>query len=80
MPEDRAVVAMWQEEQSLRCSECGTFDWEQEEDSSAWEAGLHLCVFCASVEKLRDHAARDREGLPSEGFKVRLYRGSDNGD
>lgn len=75
------MVAVWQGEQAQRCPTCGRYDWEQEEDPDAWVAGIHLCVFCASVEKLKEETVRDREGLPSEGFKVRLYRGGDlNGD
>ena len=72
------MVEIWLLENAQKCYGCGRYDWEQEEDPDAWEAGLHLCVFCASVEKLKTQVARERQGLPSDGFKIRLYRGGDS--
>lgn len=73
-------MEMWQAEQAQRCPSCGRYDWEQEESPEAWEAGLHLCMFCKSVEDLRNQVAEERHGLSSEGFKIRLYRNSDHSE
>jgi hypothetical protein len=78
MPEDRAVVAVWQTEQAQKCPTCGTFDWEQEEDPEAWQAGIHWCVFCKQVEELKVQTAQT--ALHPEGYKLRLYRGGPDGD
>jgi hypothetical protein len=75
LPEDRAVVFVWQAEQGGKCPDCGTFDWEWEEDGSAWTAGIHWCLGCKQLEELRDQS---REAQHPEGYKLRLYRGKDD--
>jgi len=69
------VVRMWQSEQALKCAQCGTFEWEWEEDSGAWTADIFWCLGCKQLEELRTQTAHD--ALHTEGYKVRLYRGGD---
>lgn len=68
---------MWQMEQTQKCPNCGTFDWEWEETVTAWSAGLHLCVGCKQLEELQQDTAQ--KALHPEGYKLRLYR-SDGSD
>lgn len=72
------MVEIWQTEQARKCPTCNTFDWEWEEDPEAWTADVHWCLGCKSIEETRERVAREREKLPSEGFKLRLYRGKDD--
>lgn len=67
------MVAVWQSEQAQRCPDCGTFEWEWEEDASAWEADIHLCLGCHSLEKVRDETHRTAKD--PAGYKMRLYKG-----
>ena len=78
MPEDRAVVNVWQSEQAQKCPTCGTFDWEWEEDPEAWVADIHWCLGCKQIEELRERTAR--EALHPEGYQLRLYRGGQDID
>lgn len=63
---------MWQTEQHQKCSACGTFDWEWEDDPDAWQAGIHWCLGCRSIEILSAESARDAKH--TEGYKLRLYK------
>lgn len=68
---------MWQSEQWGKCPDCGTFEWEWEDDPEAWSAGLHWCLGCRSRERLEAEVERSKP-LHPEGYKVRLYRGKDD--
>lgn len=66
------MVEVWQSEQAQKCPECGTFEWEWEEDNRAWQADIHLCLGCQNLEHLRDDTARTAKD--AAGYKLRLYK------
>ena len=68
---------MWTSEQVHRCADCGTYDWEWEENQEAWVADLHWCLGCLALEELRDDTVRTAKD--PRGYKTRLYRGGDDG-
>lgn len=75
------VVAVWQEEQAQKCPNCGTFEWEWEEDPNAWHPVVHWCLGCRGVQlekrAISDGADKDPEGRA--GWQVRLMKGADDG-
>lgn len=68
---------MWQREQTQKCPDCGTYDWEWEEDPEAWEADLHWCIGCLYLERLADDTRKVND---PRGYKLRLYKGRHDAD
>lgn len=58
-PSDRAKLLAWLVESSSRCSQCGTAEWEWDEDRFAYEPSVHQCWGCYYKEISRD----DAEGM-----------------
>lgn len=52
-PEDRAKVVAYSIEKSMRCTMCGTADWEWEEDGYAYEAVQQVCFGCQKKDLIR---------------------------
>lgn len=66
------IVDVWQTEQVQRCGDCGTFEWEWDEDAEAWEADIHWCLGCFYREQKIDEA---KKATDPRGYKIRLWKG-----
>lgn len=65
-------MVVWQQEQRLKCSDCGTAPWEWEDDPEAWHADHDTCEGC---RRLQVHARNVHAGPGShDGVKLALYR------
>lgn len=74
LPEDRDIVAVWQEEQKARCVRCGTAPWEWEEDPLAWTVDHITCPGCQQI----DGYQRELSNKPGnhDGARLGLFKGS----
>lgn len=69
--EDDQVAAMaWMAEDNQRCSNCGTADWEWEEDPDFVKAEAYVCRGCSRVGQERKSMAEVAEHMP--GMFIRL--------
>jgi hypothetical protein len=72
LPEDRDAVAIWQLAERERCSDCGTAEWEWEENPDAWHADHVTCEGC---RRLAVHGRSVMDGPGKhDGVKLALYR------
>lgn len=66
-PIDDQVKALgWQAEQNAACSQCGTRDWEWEQDRRAYRAEAYVCMGClalGSAQKEHEKTAKTTPGL-----------------
>lgn len=69
-PDDRAKALSHYIEKSLRCTLCGTAQWEWDRDQFAYEPVEHHCIGCA----MREGAQKEME--PRNGVTVTLARAS----
>lgn len=72
LPEDRDVVAVWQAEEALRCSDCGTYEWEWEDDEFAYLPDHWTCLGCLYREQHSKQLGDSNQRL--HGVKVALFR------
>jgi len=70
LPEDRDIVTVWQIEQRQRCHECGTFDWEWEEERTPWYPDHYTCLGCKGLSQHR----KATEHNVTDGTKYALYK------
>ena len=70
LPEDRETVHIWMDEQRLRCTRCGTADYEWEE-GPGWEADLWRCKGCEQIDRQHERL-RDSPGS-TDGMQVRMF-------
>ena len=79
--EDRAVVAVYQAEESQRCPDCGTYPWEWEEGEEVWEADVDDCEGCRQREDLREKVSSEHSTEMIRGWKLRFFRkGTSDGE
>ena len=71
LPEDRTVALVWQKMQRSKCSRCGTWDWEWDENPSAWVADFWTCQGCKQVDGAHD---RLHDKQKKDGMQVRLFK------
>ena len=68
---------MWAHEQAGRCPDCGTWDWEWDEDETAWYADTWRCRGCEQKDGLQRFVQQEAENKhPSDldGLQIRLFR------
>ena len=75
LPEDRETALVWQQFERTRCSRCGTWDWEWEENPMAWTADFWVCRGCKQVDQAHHRLSDSKQS--THGMQVRLFRGSD---
>lgn len=72
--DDQAKALGWMAEQAARCSQCGTAEWEWEEDGEAYHAEPYVCRGCARTENVRQSFGTDQSKIPP-GLHIRVVRG-----
>lgn len=68
---------VWHSEQSYRCSQCGTFDWEWEDPTTGefhhpWVAELRTCNGCFRLDDVVNKVQSSKQSL--KGVSAKLYR------
>ena len=58
LPEDRDAAIVWQNEQSLKCPNCGRWDWETADNDEAFHADHETCATCRMVDEHRDRVLK----------------------
>lgn len=61
---------VWQSEQAMKCPNCGTWDWQWEEDENFWHADLWTCWGC----KHRAEVEREVQNSPHENHDGKQIR------
>jgi hypothetical protein len=71
LPEDREAALVWQQMDRMKCSRCGTWDWEWDENPQAWTPDLWTCPGCKGIDLTHEslHEKQSRHGM-----HVRLFR------
>ena len=47
--EDRTIALVWQDAQKARCSRCGTWEWQHEDED--WVADHYTCHGCRKLDE-----------------------------
>lgn len=75
--DDQQAAMAWMAEDRLRCSQCGTAEWEWDENPDAYLATAHLCKGCNRVGTQRRNVDKQAEAFP--GLQIRLTSGGQGG-
>lgn len=68
-------MAVWQEEEAGRCSGCGTYEWEHEdEDGLPWSGAIHLCKGCEAIDMLKAKVGKEHSPENMAGWRLRLIK------
>jgi hypothetical protein len=81
--DDQEAALWWQAEKQVPCSNCGTAEWEWEEDPNAYEIAKSVCKGCAMIQAAQKEAEAKPGGMKFTiaemfpGMKIRLVRSTD---
>ena len=64
--EDRSKLQAYLLDEAGRCQMCGTYEWEWEENRTAYTPASHLCYGCQALDVARE------EYEPGPGFRMVL--------
>ncbi len=71
---DQDAALAWQARESTRCSGCGTFeaDWDEEHggDRNAWVPQVHVCQGCVALERQRTVVNDEASGMRGVHFRL----------
>jgi hypothetical protein len=68
--DDQQAALTWMAEDRLRCSNCGTAEWEWDEDPEAYEAQMWVCKGCNRIGTQQKNSDKQAEAFP--GLKIHL--------
>lgn len=72
-PDDRAKALSHFIESKLRCTMCGTAEWEWNQDRFAYEPVLHVCRGC----EMREAEQKEMESRPGHTIRLAPSKGSE---
>lgn len=75
--DDQAAALSWLAEDRLRCTSCGTAEWEWEADPDAYQAEARVCMGCHRSGLERKAMQQTAEHMP--GLYIRLTPTSQGG-
>jgi hypothetical protein len=68
--DDQQAALVWQSEESLKCPNCGTAEWQWEQDPNFAQAEARVCMGCQRVGTERKAYEKSAEHMP--GLQIRL--------
>jgi hypothetical protein len=69
--DDQQAALVWQAEESLKCPNCGTADWQWEQDPDFAEPETRICIGCQMLDIEREN---NDKGKRAPGQQIRLKR------
>lgn len=73
LPNDRDAALVWLTESKSKCSRCGTWDWEWDNDPNAWEADIWRCRGCEGID-VQQRRLRADTNSRHDGKQIRMFR------